>query len=124
METKQKIIYWLPRLLSLGFVIFLSLFALDVFGEKSGWAVALALVMHLLPSLGLLIVIIIAWKYELVGAIVFFAFAIFYILMVGSGRPFSWYAFISIPSAIVGILYFLSWRQNKSLLQGCKKTVI
>lgn len=108
----MKIIYWLPRILSLLFVVFLSLFSFDVFSEYSGWAVVLPLLIHLLPALILLVVALVSWKYEMVGAIVFFGFAIFYILMAGFDRPWSWYVGISVPSAVVGVLFLLSWLQK------------
>jgi hypothetical protein len=113
--NKQKVIYWLPRILSIGFVIFLSLFALDVFNEYSGWELVLALFMHLLPSIVLAGVVFISWKYDLVGAFVFLGFAIFYILAVGFDRPWSWYVFISGPAMIVGSLFCLSWLQQRRL---------
>ncbi|MFA5155314.1 MAG: hypothetical protein WC453_02670 [Patescibacteria group bacterium] len=115
-KISHKAIYWLPRILSLGFVLFLSLFALDVFTEYSGWSAVLPFLIHLIPMLILLAAVLVAWKYDLVGAVIFFGFAVFYIVMVGWGRPWSWYAAISLPSAIVGLLYLLSWRYKKSAL--------
>jgi cell division protein FtsW (lipid II flippase) len=109
----KKIIYWLPRISSIAFVLFLSLFALDVFEEYSGWQAVLGFLMHLLPSFVLLAVILIAWKYDLVGAIAFLASAAFYVFMAGFDRPWSWYAGISGPAAVVGILFLLSWLQKR-----------
>jgi len=111
--NKRRVIYWLPRVLSIAFVLFLSLFSLDVFTEYTGWDLILALFMHLLPSLVLLGIVIISWKYDLVGAIVFSGFAIFYIFAAGFNRPWSWYAFISGPAIIVGILFFITWLQKR-----------
>jgi uncharacterized membrane protein len=110
----KKIIYWLPRILSLAFVLFLSLFALDVFGEYSGWAAIPALLIHLLPMFILLAFVIAAWKYDLVGLIVFPVFALGYVLLVGLDRHWSWYAAISGPAIIVGFLFFLSWAQKRA----------
>ena len=109
----NKIVYWFPRILSIAFVLFLSLFALDVFGEYSGWQTILAFLIHLLPSFILLAVILVAWRYDLVGAVAFLGFAVFYIFMVGFNRPWSWYVGISCPAAIVGILFFLSCLASK-----------
>jgi len=109
----MKIIYWLPRILSIGFVLFLSLFALDVFSEYRGWDIVLPLLIHLIPSFVLLAAALISWKYDLAGAAVFLGFAVFYVFMAGLNRPWSWYAAISFPSALVGILFFLSWLQKK-----------
>jgi len=116
--NKNKIIYLLPRILSIAFVLFLSLFALDVFNEYSGWDLVIALFMHLLPSIVLAGVVFISWKYDLVGAFVFLGFAIFYILAVGFDRPWSWYVFISGPAMIVGFLFCLSWLQKRRLKSG------
>lgn len=108
-----KIIYWLPRVLSIAFVLFLSLFALDAFTEYTGWELVLALFMHLLPSIVLLGTIAISWRHDLVGVIVFFSFAVFYIQMAGLNRPWTWYVFISGPSFVVAILFLLSWLQKR-----------
>jgi hypothetical protein len=113
-----KIIYWLPRILSIGFILFLSLFSLDVFSEYSGWNVVLPLLIHLIPSFVLSGVAIIFWKYDLVGTVVFLGFAIFYIFMVGLNRPWSWYAAISGPATIVGILFFINWWLQRRRLKG------
>jgi len=109
----QKIIHWLPRILSIAFILFLSLFALDVFGEYTGWELVLALFMHLLPSFVLLGIVIISWKYDLVGAVVFLVFAVLYIKEAGLDRPWTWYAFISGPAFLTAILFFVSWLQKK-----------
>lgn len=108
-----KIIYWLPRILSIAFVLFLSLFALDVFSEYSGWGVILPFLMHLAPMFVLLAIIAVAWKYDLAGAAVFLIVAIGYILLIGFNRPWSWYVFISGPAALVAVLFFLSWISRK-----------
>ena len=113
MTTSQKILTWAPRVLSIAFVLFLSLFALDVFDQYAGMSALLPLFMHLLPALGLLIVTAIAWKFEWVGALVFLGFAVLYVWDAGMARPWSWYATIAAPSALVGILYLISWSQRR-----------
>src|SRR3989344_7508085 len=102
--TKDQILYWIPRILSLMFVGFLSIFAFDVFTEYQGWSIVPALFMHLLPSIIMLFIILAAWKYDMVGAIVFIVFGIFYVFIVGLDRHWSWYASISGPTVIIGIL--------------------
>lgn len=111
--TKDRLLYWIPRIASLLFVAFISLFALDVFGEYRGWELVLALFMHLLPSFVLLAVIAVAWKYEILGAIVFFGFAILYLIWAGLDRPWTWYALISGPAALIGFLYFVNWLSSR-----------
>jgi hypothetical protein len=112
---KCQLLHWAPRILSFGFVLFLSLFALDVFSEYSGFAIIVPLFMHLIPSFILLIVVAISWKYKLVGTTVFLGFSLFYIYSVGLDRHWSWYAGISLPAAIVGTLFLLSWISKKKV---------
>ena len=113
-----KIIYWLPRILSIAFVLFISIFALDVFEEYSGWQALLGFLIHLLPSFILLMVALIAWKHDLVGAVAFLGFAVLYIFTVGFDRPWSWYAVISGPAVVVGVLFLLraGSKKEKSLI--------
>ncbi len=114
MNLTEKIIYWLPRVLSICFLAFISIFALDIFSEYSGFAIILPLLIHLIPSFILLVVALIAWKYELVGTIIFLGFAMFYVWDVGFTRPLSWYIAIVLPASIVGVLYLISWIQRRS----------
>jgi len=111
----NKIIYWLPRILSIGFVVFLSLFSLDVFSEYRGWNVILPLFMHLLPSFALLILIIVAWKHERLGG---FIFLIIGFLMLILSRFES--IIISIPAIILGAL-FLSRKYLSEIKVSRKK---
>ena len=96
----KKIFYWLPRVLSVLFIAFVSLLALDVLGEPQ-WP--LALLIHLIPSFILIIMMVIAWKYERIGGIIF----------IGVGIIFSVYSrfrslIIVIPIIILGVLFLVS----------------
>jgi hypothetical protein len=117
----NRFLYYSPRLLGLLFVAFLALFSLDVFGTGLGfWETLLGLFIHNIPSLLLLIVVIIAWKYELVGASVFILTGLAYIVMVLAGAHslslmFSWSFTIAGPAIAIGILFFLNWKEKKKL---------
>jgi hypothetical protein len=110
---KNKFLHWAPRILSIIFVGFLCLFSFDGFTEFNGWQTILTVAMHLLIPAVVLLGTIIAWKKDLVGTVIFFFFAAYYVLMVGFNRHWSWYAAISAPALITGILYLLNWWQNK-----------
>ena len=111
--NKTNIIYWSPRILSSLFIGLLSLFSLDVFAEYSGWQAVVPLLIHLIPSFILLLATIFAWKHELIGVILFFAFALLYLATVGLGHPLSWYLVIPGPAIVVSLLFLLSWLQKK-----------
>lgn len=109
----MKIINLLPKILSLAFAAFLFLFSLDIFSAYKGIDAVLPFAIHSIPAFLMLASAIVAWKYDLVGAVAFFCFAVFYIVLVGFGRPWSWYAVISLPTAIIGVLFFLNWLEKK-----------
>lgn len=117
MKNVNAIIIWSPRILGIIFVLFISLFALDVFSEYQGLAIILPLLIHLIPSLILLALIVIAWKNEIVGAIVFFGFAAWYTWQVGV-EHWSWIILLAGPAVLVGILYLLSWWQRLKIKTG------
>lgn len=119
MEKKiNKIVYWLPRILSLLFVGFLFLFSLDVFSSGlSFWQTALGLFIHNIPALILLVIVIISWKHEIVGGVAFILAGLLYIALVFR-NPFQWYYLswamtISGPAFLVGILFLVNWWQKK-----------
>jgi len=71
-KKMNQFIFWAPRTLAILFILFLSLFSLDIFDGNYGfWETILGLFMHNIPSMVLLIILIISWKYELVGGIIF-----------------------------------------------------
>jgi hypothetical protein len=109
----KKLFYWLPRILSVLFVVFISVFSLDVFGEYDGWSVIIPLLIHLIPSFVVLVLVVFAWKHDLAGSIIFFGIALLYVLMVGFNRHWSWYVGISGPAALVGLLFLLNWLRGR-----------
>lgn len=118
MRPIEKILHWSPRILSICFVLFLSLFALDVFDGPFEPMMLVGFLVHLIPSFVLLAAVLLAWKYEVVGAVIFLGFPLLYLWDVGFDRPWSWYASIVAPSAIVGVLFLISWFQKRSRRQS------
>lgn len=119
MNTRTKqFLYWTPRVLCILFVLFLSLFSLDVFEEGFGfWGTCLALVVHLIPVYIVIITLVIAWRWEWIGAMLFIALAIFYLAW--SWGRFHWTAYLSIsgPLTLVGILFMVNWLVKTRLLR-------
>ena len=63
---------WAPRLLTILFAAFLSLFALDVFSETRGLLETVAaLAMHLVPTFLIILVVVLSWRRDLIGVVVF-----------------------------------------------------
>lgn len=87
------------------------MFALDVFGEGYGFGeTILALLIHLIPTYLVIIALIIAWRWEGVGSILFILFALFYLVMSGGG---GWV--ISGPLFLLGFLFLLNWIHKRRL---------
>jgi hypothetical protein len=111
---KTSKVTWLARGLNLLFALFVGVFALDVFEENlEFWDKALAFLVHLTPTYLMLLVLFIAWYKELTGAIIFILLALLYIVVAWGVFDWTAYAGISGPLFVIGILYFISWRQNR-----------
>jgi hypothetical protein len=112
----KRLLFWTPRILCLVFAVFISLFALDVFGEGYGfWEAILAFLIHLIPTGIILIVLAISWRWEWVGGILFIALGTAYI--VTTWERFRWpaYLVISGPLLVIGVLFLVNWRYRGEL---------
>ncbi len=121
-KPKRKVglfLYWTPRILAIIFILFLMLFSLDVFGNGYGfWETILGLLMHNIPAFVLIAALIISWKYEIVGGIVFILAGLAYILTLILKPNFEWYMLlwsliIAGPTFLVGILFIIGWKKKK-----------
>jgi hypothetical protein len=111
-------LFWVPRIAGILFVLFISLFALDVFDEHLGfWGTIIGLFMHLLPSILLAIAIAIAWKREWFGALLFIGWAIWYVAFM---RRLDWiaYALIAGLPVVIGLFFLAGWIWKKQIRQG------
>jgi hypothetical protein len=111
MKTSLKwLVFWAPRLLCMLFALFVSLFALDVFGEGGGfWKTTLALLIHLVPTWIILIVLAVAWRWEWVGAVGYVALGMLYLVMTWGRFHWSAYVAISGPLFLVAALFLINW---------------
>jgi hypothetical protein len=111
MNTSMKrFLFWMPRILGILFAIFISIFALDVFDEGHSFGtILLALLVHLIPTYIIVVVLIIAWRWEGVGAILFMALAVLYIALAGARFHWAVYATIPGPLVLLAILFLLNW---------------
>jgi hypothetical protein len=107
----HPVLYWIPRGLVILQAIFISLFALDVFGEGYDFLTLLqALAIHLLPTAIILITLAIAWQWEGVGGILFIALGAFYIFSMGLSLDWSASLIIAGPVILAGVLFLVDWK--------------
>ena len=119
----SRILYWSPRILSILFICFLTMFSFDVFEPGSSVGeIALGLLVHNIPSIILIILLIIAWRKDIVGAVTYLGASLLYVGLVidqvaNSGLP--WFTAITrsiplaVPAFVTGILFLISWRNRR-----------
>lgn len=104
----KKILHWVPRILAILFIMFISVFALDVFKEPQWF---FALLIHLIPSFILIALTAIAWKHEQIGGNLFAAVGFFSIFFF-HGQSI----IISLPIIVIGLTFigsdYLSRQKN------------
>jgi hypothetical protein len=111
-----QLLYWIPRALCIVFALFVSLFALDVFGEGRGfWGTLGALAVHLIPTYIIIVVLAVTWRWEWVGGVLFIALAGLYIDRFWGRFPFGTYAVICGPLLMMGALFLLNWMYRRTL---------
>ena len=117
----MRTLFWAPRVLAMLYIAFLSMFALDVFSEEHGfWRILVALSLHLIPAFVLIVVLILAWRWEWIGATLFAAAGVVYVALV-LGRPLApaikvnWILTIAGPTFLVAALFLANWLKRDEL---------
>lgn len=109
-DPVKRLLFWTPRILCILFAVFISIFALDVFGGGySFWETAVALLMHLIPTAIILLVLAVSWRWEWVGGVLFVALAILYAVMTWGQEDWLAYLLISGPLLLIGALFWINW---------------
>jgi len=122
MNKHNQVFHWLPRIVCILAILFISIFAADAFEQGLS-----AILIHLIPSFVLLTFLIVAWKWEFIGGIIF--------ILIGLGfSPFIfiknyqmnhsiWMSLgivlaITFPFLVVGILFIVSHLFKRKNLQS------
>lgn len=114
--TERRVLFWTPRVLGILFAIFVSMFAFDVFDQGYGlWRTILALLINLVPAYLVIIALVIAWRWEWVGAILFIALAVLYVVWGWGRQSLVAYFVISGPLILVGGLFLFNWKYRAEL---------
>jgi hypothetical protein len=104
----RNILFWAPRILAILYILFISLFALDVFGEDYGFLVTIfALFMHLIPSFFLLAGLFIAWKRPLAGGMLFLLLSLLFTIFFHTYRRLDAFLLLSFPLLLLSSLFLL-----------------
>lgn len=114
-RVTARLLYWSPRILSIAFAIFLGLFALDVFQEIHGfWRIVLAFLLHLIPAFILVAILIVAWRWELIGTGLFSLAALYYAVTMLSRNLHNWVPVLGISLPLLGIaaMFLACWMER------------
>jgi hypothetical protein len=92
------------------------MFALDVFEEgNSVPQIIIALMMHMIPTVIIVIALIVTWRWEWVGGVIYIGMGLFYIIWAWGKFPFVTYLAISGPAFLIGILFLINWKYKAEL---------
>jgi len=107
----NQLLFWIPRILTILFAGFISLFAMDVFQEGRGlWETIGELLIHLIPTFILIALLLMSWKWEWIVGSVFIILGLAYMIMNFDYKQ--WIIAISGPMLLIGILYLLDWNRR------------
>ena len=97
---KEKTLYWIPRILAILAILFMLMFSFDTFGGNEPFSKQLlGFLMHNIPLLVLVIILVIAWKKELIGGVLFI------VAFIAAGIFFD--SFSDNPASLIVIAPFL-----------------
>jgi hypothetical protein len=122
-KLSKRWLFWTPRVLSIVFIAFLSIFALDVFdGRQSFWQTMLAFAIHQIPVFVLIAALILAWRWEWIGTALYTGFGLLYIAWVlfiqhhlpPAAIPIG-ILIISGSAFVIALLFLLNWRKHDEL---------
>ncbi len=116
-----RLLYWSPRVLGVAYAIFLSIFALDVYSETHGLLqTGLALMLHLIPTMVVLVILIVGWRWEWIGEVLFALAAAAYMWRV-LPRHVDWAAGIAGPPLLITALFLVSWSERARVRAALQK---
>ncbi len=111
-----------PRVLAGVYALFIALFALDVWGAGTDfWTTLGAFAIHLIPAAFLIGVLLIAWRSELIGGILYVVLGVGYVLATGGEMAPGTYVFISGVLCFLGALFLVSWGVRRAQPREAKE---
>jgi hypothetical protein len=111
----RHLLFWSPRIICILYVFcFLILFALDVLGDQARFMDKLAaFLIHLSPAALIVVVLIVSWKWEWIGGVIFNVLGLAYWLL--ASQHIIWILQVSGPLFLIGILFFVGWFYRKEI---------
>jgi hypothetical protein len=117
----SRFLYYTPRIAGILMILFVALFALDVFdGTETLWRQILGFIIHAAPSIILAILIIFAWRKPVIGFIAFGLAAIGFMRFVFFGQDIAAGNFLMFvaPLALISALFWINWKWKDAMTLG------
>jgi len=115
-RSAARLLYWSPRILAIVFAAFISIFALDAFGENHGfWSTALAFSIHMVPTMIVVAILIAAWRWEWIGAVVYALLMALYLWCGLPRRPLLGVLMIATPLLVIAGLFLADWIERAKI---------
>lgn len=121
-ELTRRMLYWTPRGLCIAYALFLAVFSLDVFSEHLGfWQTLSALAIHNIPSALIVVILVVAWRREWIGTVLFAAAGLSYVIWTMQHRNLSgevklnWILIIAGPVFLIAALFLVNWLKRAAL---------
>ncbi len=101
-SERNKFLFYIPRILTIIFILCIIIFAADIFGKNYSFG------QTIISAIILIVILVISWKYELVGGIGYILFGLWYITAI-RGFSFSEYLAVAGPAFIIGAMFLCDW---------------
>ena len=104
----------IARILTVAFIVFISLFALDAFHGQNPFLKELAgFIIHLIPSFILIAILYLFWEKPLYTGILFLIIAVGFTFFFDLYQDPVTFLIIGLPPVIIGLLFLISYNKQK-----------
>ena len=98
----KKILFWTPKILTILYIIFITIFAFD---ES---VISLPFIVHLFPTIILTLILVLTWKRPITGGIIFLILGVLFAIFLNAIKTLLTFFLISFPPILIGVLLLLS----------------
>ena len=116
MSASTSVARWLPRRLAIVYGLFLSLFAFDSWEGVGFWEGLAGFIIHLLPVYLVAFVLVVAWRWRVLGGLLFIALAVGFTVAFG-WREATTLLLLGLPPVVIGGLFLLDSYANERRLR-------
>ncbi|MFA7468861.1 MAG: hypothetical protein WCY82_11460 [Desulfotomaculaceae bacterium] len=108
--VKNNNLIWVPRFLTIVFILFISLFSLDAFSNNDPYYQQLInLSIHVMPALVPIAILLISWSRPLISGLLYITLSIIFTLLFKTYVEIINFLVISLPLIAIGALFIISY---------------